>query len=248
VEKSREVREVSEKIEQFWRDADGADVMRVMDGQTVEARFRDEESEGWRDGEFLGGYRRYHKLAPRFIDLDGATYLQCQVYDPPEWFVNKPEPGEGFRLLEKFPPEPKLATDDYWSDLYKGWRESGSGDGDQNENVWYRRRIETNNPEMPDSSNSSEVPNSCRSRDNIPSGWRLLGKDEERLASDLYWSQGCKEWLLIGDDRVAIANELPRWYAIRQIVVADFFLLEGYDYSMPGGQTIRVTEKGFEVL
>jgi hypothetical protein len=87
-----------------------------------------------------------------------------------------------------------------------------------------------------------------RSRDTIPSGWRLLCKDEERLASDLYWSQGCNEWLLIGDDRVAIANELPRWYAIRQIVVADFFLLEGYDYSMPGGQTIRITEKGFEVL
>jgi hypothetical protein len=30
--------------------------------------------------------------------------------------------------------------------------------------------------------------------------------------------------------------------------VADFFLLEGYGYSTPGGQTIRITEKGFEVL
>jgi hypothetical protein len=88
-----------------------------------------------------------------------------------------------------------------------------------------------------------------RSRDTIPSGWRLLGKDEERLATDAYWSQGCNEWLLIGDDRVEYANDKTgKWHAIRQVVVADFFLLEGYDYSMPGGQTIRITEKGFEVL
>jgi len=96
--------------------------------------------------------------------------------------------------------------------------------------------------------NSPVILDSCRSRDTIPTGWRLLGKDEERLASDAYWSLGCKEWLLIGDDRAAIANELPRWHAIRQIVVADFFLLEGYDYSTPGGQTVRITEKGFEVV
>jgi hypothetical protein len=96
--------------------------------------------------------------------------------------------------------------------------------------------------------NSPTSSDICRSRDTIPSGWRLLGKDEERLASDAYWSQGCKEWVLIGDDRVKYANELDKWHAIRQIVVADFFLLEGYDYSTPGGQTIRITAKGFEVV
>jgi hypothetical protein len=97
--------------------------------------------------------------------------------------------------------------------------------------------------------NNPTILASSRSRDTIPSGWRLLGKDEERLATDAYWSQGCNEWLLIGDDRVEYANDKTgKWHAIRQVVVADFFLLEGYDYSMPGGQTIRITEKGFEVL
>jgi len=237
METSREVSEVSEKIEQFYRDADGADVMRVMDGQTVEARFRDEESEGWIDGEFLGGYRRYHKLAPRFIDLDGATYLQCQVYDPPEWFLNKPDPGEGYRLLEKFPPEEKEAGDEWFSCKTNDWVYAGSSKI-QRADVWYRRRIETNNPTSSDS---------CRSRDNIPTGWRVLGKDEERLASDLYWSLGCKEWLLIGDDRVEYANDKTgKWHAIRRM--EDFILVEGFTYTLPSRKAIRITEKGFEVL
>lgn len=86
---------------------------------------------------------------------------------------------------------------------------------------------------------------SCRSRDNIPSGWHVISKDEERLASDAYWSQGCSEWLLIGDDRVAIANELPRWYAIRQVGRLD--LIEGFNYTLPSGKVVRITAKGFEV-
>lgn len=97
----------------------------------------------------------------------------------------------------------------------------------------------TNNPTSSDSS---------RSRDNIPSGWRLLGKDEDRLASDAYWSQGCKEWLLIGDDRVKYANELDKWHAIRQVERAsDFYLAEGLYYRLPSGSYIRITAKGFEV-
>jgi len=231
---------MSEKIEQFWRDADGADVMRVMDGQTVEARFRDEESEGWRDGEFLGGYRRYHKLAPRFIDLDGATYLQCQVYDPPAWFVNKPEPGEGYRLLEKFPPEDKQTADEWYDHRTNDWVYASESKL-QRVDAWYRRRIETNSPTSSDSS---------RSRHKIPSGWRLLGKDEERLASDAFWSRGWQDWLLIGDNRVDLANQkTDKWHAIRQVVYYDHreLRLNGV-YSTPGGQTIRITEKGFEVV
>jgi hypothetical protein len=208
-----------------------------MDGQRVEARFRDEESEGWRDGEFLGGYRRYHKTAPRFLDLDGATYLLCQVYDPPAWYKNKPDPGEGWRLLGKFPHEPKLATDEAWNCGVEKWQ-SVARPGEQAKCLWYRRRIQTNSPTSSDSS---------RSREDIPSGWRLLGKDEERLASDLYWSQGCNEWLLIGDDRVKYANEPGhKWHAIRRM--DDFVLVEGFAYTLPSRKAIRITAKGFEVL
>jgi hypothetical protein len=114
--------------------------------------------------------------------------------------------------------------------------------------LWYRRRIETNNPEIPDSCNSSETPNSCRSRDTIPSGWRLLGKDDWRLSSDAYWSLGAKDWIVIGGNRVGVANELPKWRAIRQVEhQIDYALVAGFTYPLPNGQTIRVTEKGFEV-
>ncbi len=361
-----------QKVEQFWRDADGADVMRVMDGQGVQARFRDRTDRSWKHG-LLSGWSKIDKPDDlQWASSEGTFWRFCQVYDPPEWYVNKPEPGEGWRLLEKFPPEPKLGTDEVWR-LFKTWETTANDNGVQEEDCWYRRRIETkptqcaervcglaestgvtcphdscdletgvreasnteisnesselvaiamqmaceefgrgdgvfnsanfehacrkiagsscsldghviafildgrkdvevlkggrhyrylkyasrncsaqeqqsNNPEIPDSCNSSEISNSCRSSDTIPSGWRVLGEGEERLASDAYWSLGCKEWLLIGDDRVEYANELPKWHAIRQVVVADFFLLEGYDYSMPGGQTIRITAKGFEVV
>ena len=248
---------MSEYIEQFWRDADGADVMRVMDGQRVEARFRNEDSQEWQDEPFTGWTKTDHTDDFVWSGSLGISYRFCQVYDPPAWFANKPDPGEGYRLLEKFPPEPKLGTDEAWAHHADLWQIVQNDNGVQEKTTWYRRRI-ANNPEIPDSSNSSETPHGSRSRDTIPSGWRVLGKDEDRLASDAYWSQSCKEWLLVGDDRVEYANELPRWHAIRQVVatdfflrkgvVADFFLLEGYDYSMPGGQKIRITAKGFEVV
>jgi len=248
METSREVNEVSEqKIEQFWRDADGADVMRVMDGQTVEARFRDELKDHWISGSnsFLAGGVVSHREVITWISKTTIRWSYCQVYDPPAWFANKPDPGEGCRLLEKFPPEDLQKGDEAFDNNRDGkWGESDyaeAGRKRQCQTLWYRRRI-ANTPASSDSSDYPAVSDSSR-----PLGWRALLLDEPRLASDAYWSQGCKEWVLIGNDRVEYANR-DRWPAIRQVVVADFFLLEGYDYSMPGGQTIRITEKGFEVL
>jgi hypothetical protein len=75
----------------------------------------------------------------------------------------------------------------------------------------------------------------------------LLGKDEDRLASDAYWSQGCKEWLLIGDDRVEYANDKTgKWHAIRRL--GSFDLVMGFNYTLPSGKVIRITEKGFELV
>ena len=227
---------MSDKIEEFYRDATADDVARVMKGETVEARFRDDDREDWREGEFLGGFHRGNCEEFEWKDRDGVPWQQCQVYDPPEWYINKPDPGEGWRLLEKFPPEPKLGTDEAWQSIAKKWFTVINDNGVQQTDCWYRRRI-ANNPTSSDSS---------RSRDNIPTGWRVLGKDEERLASDAYWSLGCKEWLLIGDDRVKCANELDKWYAIRQVGCLD--LIEGFSYTLPSGKMVWVTAKGFEVV
>jgi hypothetical protein len=239
METSSEVNKVSEHIEQFWRDATADDVARVWHGQRVEARFRDSENTSWYLRELIGWNTGV------FICDQSEGWKQCQVYDPPEWFLNKPEPGEGWRLLEKFPHEIKLPTDEYWSNVCSQWLQIGGSNATpqadrlQVKNVWYRRRIETNSPTSSDS---------CRSRGTIPSGWRVLGKDEARLASDAYWSLGCKEWILIGDDLVKYANELPRCRTIRQMDRAtEFYLHDNCHYKLPNGQTIRITAKGFEV-
>jgi hypothetical protein len=302
---------MEEKIEQFYRDATADDVARVVNGETVEARFRDEEHDSWSIALLFGWSMDEGR---DWIDSGYDSWEQCQVYDPPAWFLNKPEPGEGYRLLGKFPDEPLGPKDQWWDDEDSEWCDATNASGSRckQNNLWYRRRIETNNPVIPDSCketsapnsshlgqiievrnyedadwqraeleavfphtefayvarvekntrdfplnwrfgrlvqadcNSSESPNSSRSRDTIPSGWLALGKEEERLASDAYWSLGCKEWLLIGDDRVAIANESPRGHAIRRI--GSFDLVVGFNYTLPNGQTIRITAKGFEVL
>jgi hypothetical protein len=264
---------VSDKIEEFFRDATGFDVARVMRGERVEARFRDGDREDWREGEFLGGFHRGNCEEFEWKDLDGVPWQQCQIYDPQEWFLNKPEPGEGYRLLEKFPPEPKLATDEVWR-LFKTWETTANDNGVQEEDCWYRRRIETKPTQCVERvcnlakptgvtcphdscdletgvriANSPAILDSSRSRDKIPSGWRVLSKDEERLASDAYWSLGCKEWIVIGDGRVEYANDLPRWHAIRQVeYYVDCVLVSGVRYKMPDGKEILVAEKGFEVL
>jgi hypothetical protein len=229
-----------QKIEAFWRDATAADVAKVMRGEKVEARFRDEDAEDWQDC-LLAGWRisRYYP-GVFWLDLDEITWKQCQVYDPPQWWLDKPDPGEGYRLLDPFTDEqPELGDcmfdriDKKWISLVPNFLPG------RRPSVWYRRRIEPNVPEIPDSS---------RSKDYIPSGWVKLSDDEPRLASDAYWSQGASEWCLIGEDRVNFANR-SKWPAIRQafnqmrtLLVADCC------YCLPNGQKIRTTEKGFEVL
>jgi hypothetical protein len=239
METSSEVNKVSEqKIEEFYRDATADDVaMLLRTNELQDARFRNRDDEGWqRNAKLMGCCIHWGRRA--WMDEDMTAWKCCQVYYPPAILKNKPDPGEGWRLLEKFPHEPKLATDEAWTYHAGCWQVVQNDNGVQEERTWYRRRI-ANNPTSSDSS---------RSRDTIPSGWRALGKDEERLASDAYWSQGCEDWIVIGDDRVAIANELPRWHAIRQVDhQADYALVAGFTYPLPNGQTIRITEKGFEV-
>jgi hypothetical protein len=126
-------------IEKFWRDATAADVTRVMAGETVEARFRDNESKPWDEGEYLGGW-----LEGRWKKAGGGSWNYCQVYSPPQWFLDKPEPGEGYRLLGKFPGEPRQPKDDVFVD--GAWLTTEGG-GAQPETLWYRRKIEQPKPE-----------------------------------------------------------------------------------------------------
>jgi hypothetical protein len=130
---------MSEKIEAFWENATADDVAKIIKtGKPIPARVRDEEGDSWLDDSFLQGWINGNWAAR------GAYWTFCQVYREPSWYANKPDPGPGFRLLEKFPDEPKLGTDEAWRG--KSWRRVLRDDGKQEPSGWYRRRIEPVEP------------------------------------------------------------------------------------------------------
>ncbi len=316
---------MTEKIEQFWRDATAEDIAKVMKGENVYARFRDRYADGWAEY-YLSGVNGKGWIAGNF------RWDLCQVYDPPQWWLTKPDPGEGFRLLEKFPDE-ELKKGDEW--LRHGeWKETErpyGGQTKQTYGAWYRRRIEpVNNLEIPNESSelvaiamqmaceefgrgdgtfnsanfehacrqivgsscsidghviafildgrqdvealkggrhyrylkyasrsystqeqqskSSKAPHGSRSLENIPTGWRLLNDNEDRIASDAFWSIGAKDWVIIDECRVEYANR-DKWPAIRQVENWRCVqLMEGCFYRLPNGQGIEVTKQGFELF
>jgi hypothetical protein len=128
------------KIEAFWKDATADDVARVMAGETVEARFWDDNLQGW-STRTLSGWQTTG-VRPLWHSHDGFVWTRCQVYREPSWWHNKPDPGESFRLLGKFPDEPKLATDECWNPSERKWQQVRNDDGVQEYQAWYRRRIE----------------------------------------------------------------------------------------------------------
>jgi hypothetical protein len=132
------------KIEQFWRDATAEDIAKVMKGEKVEARFRDSESVKWaQNGCNLAGW-----AASEWASDSGLPWQFCQVYDPPQWWLDRPDPGPGWRLLGKFPAEELQPEDDWWKIESKDWlpsRRACRGE-QQDEDVWYRRRIEHPTP------------------------------------------------------------------------------------------------------
>ena len=128
----------NEKIEAFWENATAKDVERVMAGETVEARFRDLGTEPWTTPRALGGWSNQGWVS-------GLTWNHCQVYREPSWYAEKPDPGQGFRLLEKFPDEDLKPGDEAFDLFCNGkWSESGNAtEGDpQAKETWYRRRVE----------------------------------------------------------------------------------------------------------
>jgi hypothetical protein len=136
---------MSKKIEAFWVDATSDDVARVMKGETVEARFRDDDKAKW----FISNLAGWTAGMIQWYSTDDDFWTQCQVYREPSYWTNKPDPGPGFRLLNKFPDEELKPGDDAW-DVWndKQWRMSDSANGrlPQGKDIWYRRRIEPVEP------------------------------------------------------------------------------------------------------
>jgi hypothetical protein len=136
----------NEKIEAFWENATADDVAKIANTRkSIQARFRDEDNEDWVDCLLAGWKLSRHLPGARWIDADGAMWNHCQVYREPSWWTNKPDPGPGFRLLGKLPDEELKPGDELWLKCNKSWELSDnahSSDPKQEEQVWYRRRIE----------------------------------------------------------------------------------------------------------
>jgi hypothetical protein len=111
-----------------------------MKGETVEARFRDVETEPWTTPRNLGGWSNQGWVS-------GLTWNHCQVYREPSYWTNKPDPGPGWTLLGKFPDEALRVGDEF----FKGceWHPSCLEIGDpQTHGLWYRRSIEPVEPKF----------------------------------------------------------------------------------------------------
>jgi len=133
---------MTEKIEAFWSNATVEDVAVIANTRKpIPARVRDEETEDWLDCPIAGWKLSKHLPGAKWIDADGAMWNQCQVYSEPSWYAKKPDPGEGFRLLGKFPDEAVMGGD-FVCNYYEEWTEMSPGcNPTQFASLWYRRRI-----------------------------------------------------------------------------------------------------------
>jgi hypothetical protein len=101
-------------IETFWRPATVEDIER-----------------------FINGGKR---LKSRFWRIPECPH---EVYDPPEYWLNKPTPNPGYRLLNKFPHEDIAIGDEGWNTASKRWVTVTSPySNKQPDEVWFSRRIE----------------------------------------------------------------------------------------------------------
>lgn len=196
--------EKTEKIEAFWKNATADDVAPVMAGEMVEARFRDSETCEWKIAVLAGWSKFNERDRLPWATRGGICYKFCQVYREPSWWLKRPDPGPGWRLLGKFPDEPKLESDEFFSDLDKRWKPVATGSGPQEYGIWYRRRVEEVEP-------------------------------------------GPKHYVL----RVGDTVETPSGHLIKVVSLdacqMQYELKAGYTATLPNGQTITITEKGFEV-
>jgi hypothetical protein len=221
---------MTEKIEAFWQDATADDVARMMKGETVEARFRDHLQEDWSKTVWLlAGYDSTEENC--WIDNTGCPWRYCQVYREPSWHANKPDPGPGYRLLEKLPDEELKPGDECFSSTGK-WDESHKATigGRQSYGIWYRRRLEQ-----------------------LLSGHRWLANGDRLESGDLYYEKGAllevghKYW----GNKVMLTEAFMR--KIEPVepeprpILTDWECREGDTYRHPNGLLFTITAKGFEV-
>jgi hypothetical protein len=243
----------SEKIEAFWENATADDVARVMAGETVEARFRDIETDPWRGPRDLAGFKAVGDNKLRWFTLT-SSWRFCQVYREPSWWTNKPDPGPGFRLLGKFPDEELKPGDEYFDRSTTTWRCSANAKAGmpQPAKVWYRRRIEPVEPKFavgqavkvvgPKATDAkhwdSEMARHAGTLQTIKYIEEFANPTE--IFYGVYGIDSRKFWEDHLEAVEPVEHYLGKVEVTKQFIVGDTF-------RHPNGQTITITAKGFEV-
>jgi hypothetical protein len=258
------------KIEDFWQPATAFDVAQVMEGETVEARFRDSETQPWGDCFTLIGWVNERRHQWRSAEA-GGRWNFCQVYREPSWFTDKPDPGPGFRLLDKLPDEEPQLGDSVFCPGSEIWLELEDGfDPGQLPTHWYRRRIEPApkfaveqmvrvvEPKATDARHWSE-----EMRQHV--GKASTIKAREKKDAGWFYELGCSAIWAFREDYIEPVNPEPKHYVLRvgdsvetpcgnRVTVMPQGSTQRFLNAKAGdtiktthGQTITITEKGFEV-
>jgi hypothetical protein len=239
----------TERPEVFWVDALPKHVVDAMNGKDVEARFRDAITQDWTSVRKLKGWSK-----SGFDDVfyDGSSaWIFCQVYEPQSWWFERPDPGPGFRLLEKFPDEELKPGDECFSSTGK-WDQSHKATigGRQSYGMWYRRRIEAVEPKFSVGQTVRVIgPKGSDARHWSDKMNQHIGKTSpikarEKKDDGWFYEISCSVVWHFREDYLEavepVEHYLGKVEAIKQFIVGDTFW-------HPNGLQLKVTEKGFEV-
>jgi hypothetical protein len=241
---------MTEKIEAFWEDATADDVARVMAGETVEARFRDDEGGKWLESDHsLGGYDSTEEFC-KWISSTGCPWRYCQVHREPSWYTERPDPGPGYRLLEKFPDE-ELKPGDECFGVSGVWGPScqTKPGGHQVFGIWYRRRIEPVEPKFavgqmvrvvgPKGSDTKQWSEGM----NKHLGMESAVSNRESKEAGWFYELGCSAtWAFREDYLEAVEPVESKPVLIRRRAVEI-----GDEIKLPNGRVLVFNGEGFEV-
>jgi hypothetical protein len=262
------------KIEQFWENATAEDVAKIANTRkSIQARLRDDETEDWRE-DLISGWKLSRFLPGAvWIDADGASWSHCQVYREPAWWTERPDPGPECRLLGKFPDEELKPGDEYFDRSTTTWRCSTNAKAGmpQPEKVWYRRRIEPVEPKFavgqtvkvvgPKGSDTKQWSEGM----NKHLGTESAVSNRENKEAGWFYEIGCSATWAFREDYLEAVEPEPKHYVLRvgdsvetprghliNVVSSNaeqriYSLDAGDRLTLPNGQTITITEKGFEV-
>jgi hypothetical protein len=243
---------MSKKIEAFWENATAKDIERVMAGETVEARFRDIETDPWCGPRDLTGVKAVGDNKLRWFTLT-SSWRFCQVYREPSWWTKRPDPGPGFRLLGKFPDE-ELKLGDECFGLSGVWGPScqTKPGGHQVFGIWYRRRIESVEPKFAVGQTVKVV-----GPKEIPAlEWSSVGmaqyagtthtvKRIELLTNPpgIYYHLGEIDNWAFGEDYLEPVEPVEK----KPVLIRRWTVDPGDEIKLPNGRLLIIKQDGFEV-